>query len=300
MSLSDQQQDSQNRQPPQRKIGLAISGGFIRATAAIGVIEVLEENNIPIDTISGCSSGAAIAAVYAAGTLPDLKKRLINGNRRDYWQIIFEPTIHKDGFLKGEKNQKFFEEFVGDKEFCDLNKKLAIALTDLVNMEEVIVQQGKVSEVMRAATTLPGIFVPIRKEGKILIDGGNFNMIPSKILYQNGADYVIAVYVAKDPGLITRFLANFKKLSKRDKLIEQKKIKGQKDLNVIQLVGRAISLSISQINNFYHHAYIYNILIRPQIKEVKRYHINSVAYCIEEGRQAALKALPQIKKDLGL
>lgn len=289
-----------SNQPARKKVGLAISGGFIRATAAIGVIEVLEENNIPIDIISGCSSGAAIAAIYAAGTLPELKKRMIAGNRRDYWRIIFEPTLPKEGFLKGEKNQKFFEEFVGDKEFCDLNKKLMVALTDLVSMEEVIVDQGKISEVMRAAVTVPGIFVPIKKEGKILIDGGNFNMIPSKTLYQNGADYVMAVYVAKDPSLITRFLANFKKLSKRDKLIEQKKIVGQKDLNIIQLVGRAISLSLNQINNFYHHAYPYDILIRPQIEKVKRYQTNSVAYCVEEGRKAALKALPQIKRDLGL
>ncbi|MFA6254721.1 MAG: patatin-like phospholipase family protein [Patescibacteria group bacterium] len=289
-----------SNQPARKKVGLAISGGFIRATAAIGVIEVLEENNIPIDIISGCSSGAAIAAVYAAGTLPELKKRMIAGNRRDYWRIIFEPTLPKEGFLKGEKNQKFFEEFVGDKEFCDLNKRLMVALTDLVSMEEVIVEQGKISEVMRAAVTVPGIFVPIKKDGKILIDGGNFNMIPSKTLYQNGADYVMAVYVAKDPGLITRFLANFKKLSKRDKLIEQKKIVGQKDLNIFQLVGRAISLSINQVNNFYHHAYPYDILIRPQIEQVKRYQTNSVAYCVEEGRKAALKALPQIKRDLGL
>jgi len=287
-------------QNSRKKVGLAISGGFIRTTAAIGVIEVLEENNIPIDMISGCSAGAAVAATYAAGTLADLKKRLTEGSRKDYWQIIFEPTIPWQGFLKGKRNRKFFEEFVGDKNFSDLEKKLIITVTDLISLKEVIVTEGKLGLAIQAATTVPGIFVPIKQNGKILIDGGNFNMIPSKVLYQAGADYVIAIYLAKRPSLVTRFLSNFKKLWHRDKLVEAKKISGVKDLNLVQLIWRAVGLSVNQINNFYHHAYHYDILIRPKIEHIKRYHTSSVAYCIKEGRKSALEALPQIKKDLGL
>ena len=283
-----------------KKVGLAISGGFIRATAAIGVIEVLEENNIPIDIVSGCSAGAAVAAAYAAGTLPNLKKRLVEGRRKDYWQIIFEPTLPRQGFLKGERNRKLFEEFVGDKSFSDLDKKLIITLTDLISLQEVIMTEGKLGLAIQAATAVPGIFVPVKQNGQILIDGGNFNMIPSKVLYQAGADYVIAVYLSKRPSLVTRSLSNFKKLWHRDKLVEAKKITGVKDLNLVQLIYRAVGLSVNQINNFYHQAYRYDILIRPKIEQIKRYHTSSVSYCIEEGRQATIKVLPQIKKDLDL
>lgn len=283
-----------------KKIGLAISGGFIRATAAIGVIEVLMENNIPIDIVSGCSSGAAIAASYSAGTMSDLKKRLIEGSKKDFWKVIFEPTIPKKGLLKGERNQKFFEEFVGDKNFCDLEKKVFITATDLITMKEVIISEGRVGEAIRVATTVPGIFVPIKKDGKILIDGANFNMIPSKVLYQNGAEYVIAVFSGQRPSLITRFLSNFKKLKKRDDLVEAKQISGVEDLNIFQLIWRTVSLSVNQITNFYHYSYPYEVLIRPDIKNVKRYHTDSVAYCIEQGRKSALEILPQIKNDLGL
>jgi len=288
------------KQETRKKVGLALSGGFIRSSASIGIIEVLEENNIPIDIISGCSSGAAVAAAYAAGTLPELKKRLIEGSRKDYWKVIFEPTFPKEGFLKGKRNQKFFEEFVDDKNFVEMDKKLIIAATDIMKMEEVFITEGKVSEAIISTTAVPGIFVPVKKDGKILIDGGNFNMIPSKPLYDQGADYVIAAWASRRPNIITRTLANLKKLRKREKIICPKNNCEEKNFHIFRLIFRAISLSVNQIYNFYHHSYPYDILIRPEIEHIKRYQVNSAAFCIEEGRKAAQKIIPQIKRDLGL
>ena len=289
-----------NDQKTRKKVGLALSGGFSRATAAIGVIEVLEENNIQVDIVSGCSAGAAVAATYAAGTLKDFKKRLIEGKRREFWQVIVEPTLPRSGLLKGERNRSFFEEFVGDKEFCDLEKKLITTVTDLVSMKEVIITEGKISRAIQASTAVPGIFVPVKWDGKILVDGGNFNMIPSRPLYQNGADYVIAIYVSRPPNPFTKFFSNLIKLkkSREDACSDQKNCRG--DLNIFQLVWRTFNLSSAQIKNFYPHSYPYDVLIRPKLTEVRRYHINSVAYCIRQGRQAALPMIPQIKKDLDL
>ncbi|NUM25179.1 MAG: patatin-like phospholipase family protein [Candidatus Buchananbacteria bacterium] len=280
-----------------KKVGLALSGGFIRATAQIGVIEVLEENNIPIDIISGCSSGSAIAGAYAAGTLPQLKKRLIEGRRRDFWRVIFEPTIPREGFLKGERNRVFFEEFVGDKEFKDLHKKVLLTVTDILTMKETIIADGKVGQAIQACTAVPGVFKPVKRGGQVLVDGGNFNMIPSNVLYQNGADYVIAVYVSRPPSLFTRFFSTLRGLKKNKK----EAIKNHKtNLNIIDLIYRASWLSVAQSRNFYHTAYPYNIIIDPGIKHIGRMHTSAVKYCIQEGRRAALRAVPQIKKDLGL
>ncbi len=288
-----------NPEKPRKKVGLALSGGFIRSTAGIGVIEVLEENNIPIDLVSGCSAGSAVAAAYAAGTLQNLKKRLIEGKRWEYWQVIFEPTIPRKGFLKGERNRKFFEEFVGDKNFSDLNKKLILAVTDLISLQEIMITEGRVSKAIQACTAVPGIFVPVEWQGRLVVDGGNFNMIPSKLLYENGADYVIAVFASKHPNPITRFFSNLKKLEKRQKVVCQKKGDCQ-DLNIFQLLWRTFNLSASQIKNFYYNTYRYEVLIRPDLEGVKRWHVNSVEYCVNQGRKAALEVLPQIKKDLGL
>ncbi len=285
-----------------KKIGLALGGGFIRGSAEIGVIEVLEENNIPIDMIAGCSSGSVVAAAYAAGTMPRLKKRLSEGSKKDYRAVIIEPTIPRKGFLKGERNRKFFEEFVGDKNFSDLNKQLFLAATDMRTGKEAIIKEGKLGPALQACTAVPGIFVPVEIDDKILVDGGNFNLIPSKVLYQNGADYVIAVFASQRPSLATRFLANFVRLrtAKQKKCIGEKCYPQSKSLNIFQLVYRSMSLSVLQIQNFYHTSYPYNVLLRPAVEHIKRWHVAEVDYCIEEGRKAALAALPQIKKDLGL
>lgn len=282
-----------------KKVGLALSGGFIRATAEIGVIEVLEENGIPIDIISGCSSGAAIGAAYAAGTLPMMKKRLSEGNRRDYWQIIFEPTVPHHGLLKWERSRRFFEEFVGDKHFIQLNKQVLMTATDLRTMEEVIIEEGLVSTAIQACTAVPGIFVPVTINNQILVDGGNFNMIPSKVLYAHGVDYVIAVDVSRQPNVLTRSIANFRRLFHRQAAAE-KFTKNPETLHIFQLIGRTFRLSTTQIKNLYHGAYPYNVLIKPDVSRVHRASISLVDFCIQEGRLAALEMLPTIKRDLGL
>lgn len=292
--------NTSNNEQPRKKVGLAIGGGFIRATAGIGVIEVLEENNIPIDIVAGCSSGSAVAASYCVGTMANLKKRVTEGSRKDYWKVIFEPAIPREGFLKGERNRKFFEEFVGDKTFADAKKKLILLVTDLVSMKEVTVTEGHIGQTIQACTAVPGLFVPVKRDGRVLVDGGNFNLIPSKVLYQNGADYVIAVHTSQLPSLFTRFFSNLNKMKKRDKSAGQINNDRKDDLNIFQVIWRGINLSVFQIKNFYHHNYPYNILIKPGIEEVKRWHTNSAAYCVKQGRKAALEAIPQIKKDLGL
>ncbi|OGY47659.1 MAG: hypothetical protein A2840_00025 [Candidatus Buchananbacteria bacterium RIFCSPHIGHO2_01_FULL_47_11b] len=287
-------------QGQKKKVGLALSGGFIRATAQIGVIEVLEENHIQIDIVSGCSSGSAVAAAYAAGTLPQMKERLTNGRWWEYWHVIFEPTIPRQGFLKGERNRRFFAEFVGDKQFSELNKKLLITATDLQTMHEVILTEGSVSQAIQASTTVPGVFVPVRWGDSLLADGANFNLIPSRTLYESGAEYVIAIDVSQPPNIFTRFLANAKRLLRRQDTIKKYGPKTVREMHIVELVRRAAALSSSQIHNFYNEAYPHDLLIRPDVTGVKRWHVSLVNYCLQQGRIAAEAALPQLKKDLGL
>lgn len=282
------------------KVGLALGGGFIRATAQIGVIEVLREHNIPIDMISGCSSGCAVAASYTAGTVDQLKKRLVEGSRKEYWKIIFEPTLSRQGILKGARNKLFWEEFVGNKTFADLERPLFLTATDMVNMEEVIMAEGELSSAVNACTAVPGIFVPVKWQDRLLVDGANFNLIPSRVLYKNGADYVIAVGVAQTPNMFTQFASRFKK--NLSKILEKYRNDSHTPdtLTWFRVIRRAYVLSSAQIENFEHHTYPFNTLIEPNVKHIKRTSVDKVEYCIEEGRKAAEKMIPQIKADLGM
>lgn len=282
-----------------KKVGLAISGGWIRAAAAIGAIEVLQENGIKIDMISGCSAGSVVGSAYAVGSLDKLHQRLLRGKFKDYWQVIFEPTFPKNGFLKGKRILQFWQEFVGEKCFADLDKKLFLAALDLNSSKPVIINQGKIAQAINACVNVPGLFVAHNQENEILSDGGSYNLIPSKILYDNGADYVIAINIAKPPGLLTRLLAGLRRSLGRGKNFERE-FKSFKRPNIIKLVLRSLRISNNQLFNFFPENYQYDILIRPDVEKVKRWKISKVDFLIKRGREAALKQLVQIKHDLGI
>lgn len=293
-------ENKETSQQVPKRVGLAIGGGFIRSAAAIGVIEVLEENNIPIHMLSGCSAGSGIAAAYTAGNLSALKKRLLEP-AREYWKIIFEPTVPRQGLLKGQRTRKFFQEFVGEKTFEQLDKPLFLAATDLTNLKPIIIQDGMVSDAIQASIGVPGMFVPVKHEGKFLTDGGNFNLIPSKVLYDNNADYVIAIAVSTNPNLIIRGIAKLRKIfGSQVALLKLEEKMTREEPRIVELIWRATKLSASQISNLYHSSYDYDILIRPDVIGVKRWHVNKVDWLIHQGRAAAEAAIPEIKKDLGL
>ncbi|MFA6322323.1 MAG: patatin-like phospholipase family protein [Candidatus Buchananbacteria bacterium] len=282
-------------------VGLAISGGWIRAASAIGAVEVLLENGIEIDMVSGCSAGSVVASAFAAGNLDKLKLRFLRGKLRDYLQVMFQPTLPRDGFLKSEKTIEFWREFVGDKSFSDLDKKLFLNATDLNTLSPVVLCEGKIAPAIQACVNIPGMFVAFKHEDKILADGGNFNLIPSKILYDNGADYVIALDVSKGPNLVTRIIAGIKRIfgvnSGADKF---KSVKASRYPNIFVLVWRALRVSSSQIHNFFSESYQFDILIRPEIDGVKRWQIKKVDFLIKRGREASLKQIVKIKHDLGI
>lgn len=284
-----------------KKVGLAIGGGFIRSAAAIGVLEVLEENDIPIHMLSSCSAGSSIAGAYAAGNLDLLKQRLISGPAREYWDVIFEPTIPRQGLLKGQRTRKFWQEFVGEKTFEQLNKPLFITATDLTNLKPIVIQDGLVSDAIQASVGVPGMFVPVKYDGKIITDGANFNLIPSKVLYDNHADYVIAIAVSLNPNPITRGIARLRRIfGSQAALLKMEKKTMKEDPHILSMIWRATKLSAIQASNFYHSSYQYDILIKPDVAGVKRWHVNKVDWLIHQGRSAAEAAIPEIKKDLGL
>jgi len=290
----------QDNQPKKKKVvGLAISGGWIRAAAAIGTIEILEENGVVIDMVAGTSAGAIVAGAYAAGNLQKLKKKFMQGKFREYWEVLFEPSLHQ-GLFKGNKVKDYWRQFVDDKDFAELPKPLFLAATDLNTLSGVIIDSGNVAEAMQACVGVPGMFVPIKYGEKILSDGGNLNLIPSQILYERGADYVIAVDVSKAPNIFTQGMGNIKKLIGHDQAVCLNEPKKCHRTGIFSLIWRSVNLTSSNLKNFNHAVYHYNTLIRPNVVGIRRWHISKVDYLIKRGREAALKSIVPIKHDLDL
>jgi NTE family protein len=175
------------------RVGLALSGGVARGMAHIGVLKVLEENNIPIDYIAGTSAGSLVAGAYAAGMSVD---ELANVSRSMRWRDVGRMTLSRLGVQSNARMEEFTRAHLPVNRFEELRIPLAIVATDLKTGSAVIITEGDVAFAIRASCTLPGWYVPVTDErGRQLVDGGLVANIPTAAVRALGADIVIAVDV---------------------------------------------------------------------------------------------------------
>lgn len=181
----------------QPKIGLALGSGGARGLASIGVIKVLEENNIPIDFIAGSSFGAVVGGAYAA--MKNIKKIegiALTTNWRQVLSLI-DPSRHQ-GLLRGKKIKKFFESYIGKVHFKDLKIPFSVVATNLRTGEAVSINKGEVASAIRASISSPLLFRPLEQENKLLADGGLSLPVPVETVRKMGAELVIAVNLDGD------------------------------------------------------------------------------------------------------
>ncbi|WP_066066463.1 patatin-like phospholipase family protein [Neobacillus soli] len=175
------------------KIGLALGSGGARGFAHLGVIKALSDAGIPIHLIAGSSMGALVGSFYGAGIDLDRLYKLSTAFKRKYF---LDFTVPKMGFISGKKVKDFIRVFTHGKNIEDLSIPIGIVATDLLTGEKVIFKQGPVAEAVRASISIPGIFVPEKYMGRILIDGGVTDRVPVSVAKEMGADIVIAVDVS--------------------------------------------------------------------------------------------------------
>ncbi len=181
----------------QPKVGLALGSGGAKGLAHIGVIKVLEKNNIPIDFIAGSSIGALVGGFYsAAKDIKEIEKIAISANWRQLLSLI-DPSL-RQGLISGEKLKKFIENYIGKIKFQDLKIPFSAIATDLKTGEIVSINQGEVTSAIRASISIPLVFKPARREGRLLADGGLSLPVPVEIARKMGAELVIAVNLDAD------------------------------------------------------------------------------------------------------
>ncbi|HRY36690.1 MAG TPA: patatin-like phospholipase family protein [Candidatus Magasanikbacteria bacterium] len=179
------------------KIGLALGGGGARGLAHIGVLKALEKNNIKIDIVSGTSMGAIIGAFYCAGIPIDYLERLAISTDWKKLYSLLDPKL-KDGLLGGEKLISFLKEELGDPDFKNLKKRFFATATDSTTAEIKIFSSGKVVPALRASSSLPIIFNPVKNKNNVLIDGCFSMPVPVAPLIKAGADLIIAINLDAD------------------------------------------------------------------------------------------------------
>jgi NTE family protein len=197
------------------RLGVALGGGGARGLAHLGVLIVLEQAHVPVDAIAGTSMGAALGAARAIGT--DLNKleilfrcldlnellQVSDSTLRELQRIIGRSMIE---YVRGStwreeaamphdlaRLNELFSLLTANKSFEDVRVPLAVVATDLETGERVVLNEGKLYDAVTASTAVPGVFSPVARGGRYLIDGGVVEKIPVDVVVDLGADVVIAV-----------------------------------------------------------------------------------------------------------
>jgi len=173
-------------------IGVALGGGFARGIAHIGVLKVLEEENIPISAMSGTSVGALVGAAYCSGvTIPELEQMAERVRFKDFARW----TLSRYGFASNERMIKFLSSILKVKTFEELQIPLAVTATDFSTGAGAVFHSGSLVDPVRASCAYPGMFLPVKIRGRLLVDGMLAHAVPTVPLREMGAQRVLAVHL---------------------------------------------------------------------------------------------------------
>ncbi|MDH2887422.1 patatin-like phospholipase family protein [Bacillus cytotoxicus] len=175
------------------KIGLALGSGGAKGFAHVGIIKILRESNIPIDMIAGSSMGALIGTFYATNCNVERLYRMASVFKRKYY---LDFTVPKMGFISGKRVKDMIKMFTYNKKMEELEIPTAVVATDILKGEKVVFTKGSIADAVRASISVPGVFVPEKIDGRLLVDGGVIDRIPVSVVKDLGADIVIAVDVS--------------------------------------------------------------------------------------------------------
>ena len=176
--------------PLNTKIGLALGGGAAKGIAHIGVIKCLEEDEIDIAYISGTSIGSLVAAFYAFGrSIEDMMSisETLSISR------VTSFTLRKRGFFTTESIRELIIQELGDVNIEDSKIPLAILAADITTGEEIVFRHGPLADAICASIAVPGVYVPVEIQGRLLVDGGIVENVPISPLKKMGAGIIIAV-----------------------------------------------------------------------------------------------------------
>lgn len=178
-----------------KKIALVLSGGGARGLAHIGAIETLESHGYEITSIAGCSMGALIGGMYAAGKLPEVKDWVLALDRRKVLSLV-DFSLSLTHLVKGDRVMEALKEIVPDVNIEDLPIPYTAVATDWNSGKEVVFDHGSLYDAIRASISIPLFLNPIRREDMLLVDGGLVNSLPLNRVVRHSGDLLFGINVS--------------------------------------------------------------------------------------------------------
>jgi NTE family protein len=174
-----------------KKVALVLGSGGARGYAHIGVIEELEARGYEIGCVAGCSMGAVVGGIYAAGKLREYREWTESLDYLDVLRLL--DVSFRLGAIRGEKVFGKIHDLIGEIDIEDLAIPYTAVATDLTNQQEIWFQEGCLHKAMRASAAIPSLFTPVTQGNRMLVDGGLLNPLPIVPVVASHCDLIIAV-----------------------------------------------------------------------------------------------------------
>jgi NTE family protein len=248
-------------------VALALGSGGERGFAHIGVIKVLEANDIGVDIVVGTSSGSVVGALYAGGYKSDELEQLALKLDQDR---LNDFELSKRGYIRGEQLQDFINRALKNRSIEQLNKSFVAIATQLGSGNAVAFNRGNTGMAVRASSSIPGVFHPVLIDGEEYVDGDLKKPVPVSVAREMGADIVIAVDISQQP---------------KDNPVPQ---------DIIDTLSQSIRIMRQSI--LARELESAQVVIRPAIGQTPEIDTANKRLLIKSGEDAAIAALPQIRE----
>jgi NTE family protein len=248
-------------------IGLALGGGFARGIAHIGVLKVLEEENIPVRVVTGTSVGALIGAAYCSGVSA---AELEDVARRVRFTTFARWTLSRYGFASNDRMTSFLTRILKVKTFEELRIPLGVTATDFNTGEAMVFHSGSLIDPVRASCAYPGMFLPVEIRGRYLVDGMLSHPVPTRPVREMGADRVLAVHLKGT-------WAN-----------------GGAPRHLFDVIGQSFAIAQDAMSSLWREAA--DLVIEPDVAGFGYDDFKRADALIQVGEVAMRKALPEVRK----
>jgi len=251
------------------RIGLALGGGAARGFAHIGVLKVLEEEQIPVDFVAGTSIGSLVGALHCAGFQ---WQEIVSETKNVNWGDLVKPIWPSLGLVQSDRLESVLSKSIDQASFEELKIPFKVVAVDIVEGEVVILDHGPIAPAVRASCSIPGIFTPAEIDGRLLVDGGVLNSVPADVVRSMGADVVIAVNLNGD-----------------------RKKHGRPE-NVLDVMFYSFNLMVARATD--RTMRYADIVIEPDLHDLSYYALKKKDVAIARGEEAARSQLTAIRKRL--
>ena len=261
-------QETVQPQPQQKpaKIAVVLGAGASKGFAHIGVLKVLEANKIPVHMLVGTSAGSFVGSMYAYGfNAFQLQKIAISIEKGD----IADWTIPDNGFIKGELLESYVNKTLRNTTLEKLRIPFYAVTTNIQTGQETVFGKGNTGAAVRASCSIPGIFIPVKIDGKMYVDGGVVSPVAVDAAKRQGADIVIAVDISAD--------------------LDDRQPEG-----ILETILQSINIMYSKIALT--QLAKADIVIKPKVGNIGSADFSKRHEAIMEGEKAAMEALPKINE----